>query len=566
MSVQCENVADVPDPAGSEQEPDEPDPDLAAEAAELLRGLLADPWGQVSPSVYETGRVASLAPWLGGHAERLEFLLAAQRPDGGWGAAGGYSLVPTLSATEAILADLHGPAAGGGTADRGAAGRAALARAAERGLRALAPLLANATADTMPDMPAMELISTQLIRLINGRIGGLDGMPDDPVTRSAGTALRAPESWRWAEDALDPLQDMLRAGQAVPEKLLHALEIAGPAAARTASTRPGPRTGGIGASPAATAAWLGTGDAPPPDDPARRFLETAAARHGGPVPCGYPITVFERAWVLSWLRRAGVPVTVPAELTASLRASIGPQGTPAGEGLPADADTTSVTLHALALTGSPVEPDSLLAYELDDRFCTWQGEQGASATTNAHVLDAFGEFVRVRPESRARYAPAMAKAASWLRSRQEPDGSWPDRWHVSPYYATSCAVQALRGFGGAAAAEHVRRARRWLLETQRPDGSWGCWEATAEETAQAMLALLPADGREPERVRLAQLRAAVRGRAWLLRTRGWSDGPALWHDKDLYRPEAIVRAGILSALHLARPDQALPGAAGGRGT
>jgi hypothetical protein len=48
-------------------------------------------------------------------------------------------------------------------------------------------------------------------------------------------------------------------------------------------------------------------------------------------------------------------------------------------------------------------------------------------------------------------------------------------------------------------------------------------------------------------------RAAVaRGRDWLLAAPDWADGPALWHDKDLYLPGAIVEAAILSALHLAR--------------
>jgi hypothetical protein len=542
VSVQCGEVADVPESPGSGTAPD-----LAADARELIRGLLEDPWGQVSPSVYETGRVVTLAPWLTGHTERLRFLLAAQRPDGGWGAPGGYSLVPTLSATEGILSALR-------RRDSGVDSRI-LAKAADHGLQALTVLLDDIDPDTVPDMPAVEHISAHLTGLINGHLAGLDGAaPGEPGLRPAGLRLRAPESW--ADAALDPLRAMLSAGHEVPEKFLHALEVAGPAARRTGSTRPGPRTGAIGASPAATAAWLGYGDPPAADEPARRYLETAVSHHGGPVPCGFPITVFERAWVLSGLRRAGVPVTVPAELTASLDAAVGPLGTPAGEGLPADADTTSVTLYALALLGSPKEPDSLLAYELDDRFCTWQGEQGASITTNAHVLDAFGEFVSRRPEARARYAPAMAKAADWLMGRQHPDGSWTDRWHVSPYYATACAVQALERFGGAAATGQVERARRWAAETQRPDGSWGRWKSTAEETAQAMLILLPPGRDEPagDAHRFAHLGAAARGRGWLLRASSWTDGPPLWHDKDLYLPKAIVHSTILSALHLARPE------------
>jgi hypothetical protein len=46
-------------------------------------------------------------------------------------------------------------------------------------------------------------------------------------------------------------------------------------------------------------------------------------------------------------------------------------------------------------------------------------------------------------------------------------------------------------------------------------------------------------------------RAAARGRAFLRETLD-EPGPALWHDKDLYRPAAIVRAAAIAALHLAR--------------
>ncbi|MFC7639782.1 hypothetical protein ACFQX6_01025 [Streptosporangium lutulentum] len=99
--------------------------DVVAEARDLVAGLVTDAWGQVSASAYETGRLVSLAPWLTGHAGRVRFLLNAQRPDGGWGAPGGYALVPTLSVTEALLAELGRENSG--------AGRAVLAAAAERG-------------------------------------------------------------------------------------------------------------------------------------------------------------------------------------------------------------------------------------------------------------------------------------------------------------------------------------------------------------------------------------------------------------------------------------------------
>lgn len=81
--------------------------DIIVSAQKIVDDLTERPWGSSSPSVYETGRLVSLAPWLTGHGERLRFLLAEQRPDGGWGLPDdGYALVPTLSATEALLSAL----------------------------------------------------------------------------------------------------------------------------------------------------------------------------------------------------------------------------------------------------------------------------------------------------------------------------------------------------------------------------------------------------------------------------------------------------------------------------
>jgi hypothetical protein len=145
----------------------------------------------------------------------------------------------------------------------------------------------------------------------------------------------------------------------------------------------------------------------------------------------------------------------------------------------------------------------------------------------------------------------VAKVVSWLRGRQEPDGSWLDRWHASPYYATACCALALDRFGGAGSAAAVRRAVRWVLATQRTDGSWGRWNGTAEETAYAVQVLLLTRPGQDARC----VRAAARGRDLLLRhverAPGMDAGdPALWHDKDLYLPGAVVRAAVLAALHL----------------
>ncbi|HEY3683336.1 MAG TPA: prenyltransferase/squalene oxidase repeat-containing protein [Streptosporangiaceae bacterium] len=517
--------------------------DVRAEAGDLLAGLVARPWGQVSASVYETGRVAALAPWLTGHGRRLEFLLAAQRPDGGWGAPDGYALVPTLSATEAVLTEAGG-----------AAGRTDLASAADRGLRMLFRLLSGLDAAAVPDTPAADLITVSLVEAVNRHLDRIDEAPPPGLDHwSDGARLRPPPGLDGGRNA--KIQAALAAGADLPQKLLHALEVAGGAARGARSVRPTP-SGTVGASPAATAAWLDESAARDPANPGRRFLEAVVAQHGGPVPCGFPITVFERAWVLANLARAGVAAPVPAELVAGLRAALGPDGTPAGEGLPADADTTSVALYALGLLGVAYEPDALWAFRTGAHFATWPGEDGFSVTTNAHVLEAVGHYAAAHPEAAA-YTAAAAELAALLRGRSRDDGSWSDRWHASPYYATMCCALALDRFGGADARPAVAAAVRWLLATQRPDGSWGRWQGTTEETAYALQVLrLTRPAAEDPRAE-----AVGRGYAYLVpraaEGAGEHDAVRLWHDKDLYRPTAIVRAAVLAALHLA-PDGIRP--------
>ncbi|MGW0805329.1 prenyltransferase/squalene oxidase repeat-containing protein [Nonomuraea sp. NPDC002799] len=497
--------------------------DAATSAGELIDSLMLRPWGQVSTSVYETGRLVSLAPWLVGHRERLDYLTGAQRQDGAWGAPDGYDLVPTLSATEAILAAVA-------RADRGI-DLGHLARVADRGLGRLAVLLGRRI--ELPDMPAIEHIVPSLVALINRHIERLTGHAPLPL----------PE--RMSYDRLHRVTSLIGSGAEIPEKLLHALEIAGDEAGQVSTARPA-AIGTVGASPAATAAWLGGRDTDDTGRSARDHLEAVVRLYGGPVPVGLPITVFERGWVLSWLVRAGVPVKVPPEMVADLRTAIGPGGAAAGPGLPADADTTSVALYALALLGAPCEPGSLLSFRFGSHFSTWPAEQGASVSVNAHVLDALGQYVACVPAAAPRYGQIMADVAAWIRDRQRPDGAWADRWHASPYYATASCALALQSFGGQVSAEPVRAAAAWVLGTQRPDGSWGRWEGTAEETAYAMQILLAAG--EPDARRL---RAVAAGQSYLTRSAGAAH-PPLWHDKDLYVPLAVTRAAVLAASHLAR--------------
>ncbi|MFF5234855.1 prenyltransferase/squalene oxidase repeat-containing protein [Dactylosporangium sp. NPDC000521] len=515
------------------------DIDIAVSAHDLIAQLTAKPWGQVGPSVYETARLVTAASWLTGHDRRVRYLLDNQRPDGGWGPPEAYALVPTLSATEALLHTLRRRDAG---APSGAS-EAELAGAADRGLRALFGWLQHG-ALSVPDTPAIDVIVPALVASINEH---LDEVRDAPIRGldacSGDRRLGLPPGMNARR--LAAVRQQLAAGAQLPAKLRHFLEVLGTGVQGAPSMRPG-SPGAVGASPAATAAWLGGPAAAESAGPAREFLEDVAGWHDGPVPCPVPITVFERAWVLSSLARAGVPLTVPLALLDELSATVEPSGIAAGAGLPADADTSSVTLYALGKLGRLVAPDSLWAFETEAGFCTWPGEDGFSVTTNAHVLDAFGQHMINWADASPRHLAVLDKLSATLPGEQQADGSWRDRWHASPYYATVCCAVALDQFGrGPAAVEAVAAAVDWVLATQRPDGSWGRWSGTAEETAYAMQVLLTTGN--PARRAIGE--AVGQGYAFLAEAFDRQADPPLWYGKELYLPTAIVRAAVLAALY-----------------
>jgi squalene-hopene cyclase-like protein/prenyltransferase/squalene oxidase-like repeat protein len=504
--------------------------DVIGESRRLVASLVEQPWGQVSPSIYETGRLVSLAPWLAGHTARLRFLLGTQREDGGWGGPHAYALVPTLSATEALVAAHRVPRALA----------AAVAAAAEAGLRALHRSLRRIRRDTLPDMPAIEIIVPALIAALNQRLRA--SAPGGPG------AAPLPLPVGVGHGALAAIRGAVSVGDPIPDKLMHAIEIVGDVARGSASIRPA-GSGIVGASPAATAAWQGqpaTIALPGAGD----YLADLVRRTGGPVPCCTPITVFERAWVIGALARTGLRPRLPRTLLASLAAALGERGTPGGEGLPDDADTTAGTLFALSERGRPTDVDCLLPYELERYFCTWPGEQGVSTTVNAHVLEALGSHRTRHPHPARTMDASVAKVARWLLEQQQPDGSWYDRWHASPFYATATTSLALDRYAGRRGTRATQAAVTWILDQQRGDGSWGVWGPTTEETAYAVQALLGMKGPRTD----AMVRAAARGYLYLRRSIDRGDGPALWHDKDLYRPDAIIRAVLLGALHLAQLD------------
>lgn len=487
---------------------------LAKSAAALITEMIGDAYGQFSPSIYETGRLVRYVPSLRGHRGRVRFLLDQQRRDGGWGGPGEYGLVPTLSATEALLSALRNPAPH----------RDELAGSVDRGLRALFGWLNTRTATPLPDTVAVELVVPGLIAEIN------EHLERDPLPAWCGRVLaQHPDT-----DArlLTGPRRLLTEGRALPTKLLHSLEVFGDAAKGARFVEPS--RDGVGCSPAATAAWLGDRGVRERRHPSVRYLEAVAERCGGPVPVAAPLATFERAWVLATLTAADLAPTADRSLVRSLHSAFGAGGVAGGAGLPPDADDTATALCALARLGNPRQPDCLWAYaEPDGHFATFPDERTPSNSANAHVLQALDAC----PPSPSQH---RARLATWLCDRQEADGSWRDKWHASAWYATACCALALRGHAGDRVANALRRAVNWVLDTQRPDGSWGRWSGTYEETAYAVQILCRVGHGDPV------TRAVGRGSDSLARLRD-EPHPPLWHDKDLYTPVRIVRAEGLAA-------------------
>jgi hypothetical protein len=365
----------------------------------LLAELTDDPWGGVTPSVYETGRLVALAPWLTGHEARIRYLVENQNPDGTWGGPGEYALVPTLSAVDALE---HHPAA-------------------RKGLEALRKLLSLPL--KLPDTVAVELIVPALAE----RLG-----------------LRTP---------LDPRPLHALRQRPLPEKLWHTLEIFGP--------RPEVRTvdGIVAASPAATAVHL-RGPSP---GKSLDYLINVQSRHNGPVPAGVPVPLFERSWIIVALKSAGVDVPDPMieQIEAAFGAdgAAGGPGLPAD----ADDTATALHALALCDSPRPTEtlaryrearhfacfPDertpststnahALQALGRDRRLEEWLRDM---QEPDGCWLDKWHASPYYATACATNALQGSEKAVDWVLATQRGDGSW-GRWEGT-YEETAYAIRIL---------------------------------------------------------------------------------------------------------------------------
>ncbi|MFD7548006.1 prenyltransferase/squalene oxidase repeat-containing protein [Streptomyces sp. NPDC059816] len=488
-------------------------------ADDTLTRIAQDDWGDFSPSVYETARVHAWAPDLPGHRIRTEWLLKEQSADGLWGEGPTpYRLLPTLSVVDAFLRALtrHAPSL---TDDDSAR----LTQATDAALTALTKLPSRGT---LPDTAAVELLVPLLLTDVNKTLNELAARSSATVRLTA--AHRRLGVIHSLAPADEHLLRKLAALPVLPTKLHHCFEALAPHCPPPPLP---PAAGGhvlIGASPAATAAWLTVSPAP---GGARAALTATGERYGQLFPEAAPLATFERLWVLAALLRAGLVAPtdpVARRLVLPLRRRGGVPGAP---GLAPDADDTALMVHVATALGLDTDPHALTPFASDDHFVCYIGEDTGSVSANAHILTALWDTV---PDPCS--DPAIRATSNWLTRQQLPEGHWTDKWHASPLYATSRVCRALARSHHPDHRSALGRAGRWARDRQRPDGSWGVWQSTLEETAygiQILRTTSPDDA-------VPALRKALR---WITEHRAnQSPHPPLWHDKTLYTPTAIIEA------------------------
>lgn len=486
--------------------------DLRHTIADLGRG-----GGLISPSIYDTAQVIRLAPPAGGAWPAIEWLLARQHPDGGWGNPGlpRARAVPTLAAALALLASTP---------------RRAYHDAARRAIVCLWREAEHWAAPLPDDLPVgVELLFPRLL------------------DEAAAMGVELPVALYHPLVELGRHRRSLLAGARLRPGTtpVHSWEALG--------AEPDPAllddAGSVGHSPAATAAWLhaaaGRADLAAQRAAAAAYLERAAAATQGGVPgvvpTAWPIDRFEQVYALHTLLAVGLLDSpelrdVVAPQVAALALSLKADGLGFSDAFTPDGDDTAAALAVLRAWGAPADMRPLEAFAAGDTFCTYRGELQPSLITTARAVHALALAGCNAEPGRA-----------YIVSQQSHDGRWPrDKWNSSWLYTT---YQALIALGQSFDPRALRRAVDALLAHQQPDGSWCSVEdARLEETAYGILICRLAVNAGLDGPQLGFARAAAE--RWLrqhYRPLG-ERGNRCWLAKESYSPVRVSRVLELAAL------------------
>ncbi|MBD2248112.1 prenyltransferase/squalene oxidase repeat-containing protein [Nostoc sp. FACHB-888] len=485
-----------------------------------LRSLLANlgkDGGLISPSIYDTAQLLRFYPPDDGVEAAIEWLLKQQQADGGWGnlVVPLHRDVPTL----ASVLTLHSYKKFKGASEAFQAGLNFLWQQADQ-WRDL----------YLDDLPvASELILPCLLKEADAV--GLE-LPQQPYT----ALITLGNKRRQQIAQLKPQADNTTS---------HSWEAWG--------MSPDPslidRAGGIGHSPAATAAWLYAAanyrDLVDARITAERYLAQAAAATDlnipGVVPTVWSIDRYEQIFSLESLLISGL-LDHPAlqDLVdlhvRDLASAVVPKGIGMSSFFVPDGDNTAAAVSVLYAVGNKVDLTVLRQFENDKQFVAYFGELHSSISVTARAVRAL-----------ASAGEQTTKLLTSLIERQHPYGYWAsDKWQSSWLYTTLQVALALLQSG---CHEPLKSTYEALLTHQHIDGGWGTGsKSTTTETSYAVLTLYVL--RSHNFLENTGLNALWRGYQWLLcnyRPFKWSED-TLWIGKELYCPYRIDRAFELSTM------------------
>ncbi|KAJ7096213.1 hypothetical protein C8R44DRAFT_813352 [Mycena epipterygia] len=523
---------------------------LIQEANGLLQGLLVrcNPsygLGNMSPSIYDTAWVSMVSKdgeWL--FPAAFQYLLDHQDASGGWESRSDVdSILNTLSA----LFSMKRHSRDGSLSER-----------VHRAEMYLSTRL-NSWVVSTTERVGFEIIVPTILSLLSEQ--GVDfSFPERPELMKLNSAK------------LTKIRPEMIYGHRTP--LLHSLEglIGHLDFDRLGHHK---RHGSFMASPSSTAAYLM--HASVWDDECEAYLKEVLSQYeiygSGSVPCAWPTTFFELAWIVCTLQDGGFQLN---NLHAASVAKIGvllEEGLEAGNGVLGfsldvgeDADDSAKVLSALSHLGlrKSVEP-LRKTFELNGHFQCYPYERNPSMTVHCNILSALLDAGANGGDFKAVHEPVLKAVRFISEAWWTTNSEIVDKWHDSPYYVLLLIAQSLSKFMLLFNEGHFADFPELLVQTKTPvalfqilvrilqgqgsDGSWG----SCEETAYALLALtklatLPFVSVMHDTIQ----QALLSGRDFLLLTSGdgdTGDRACLWIDKINYRIPPVSYSYVLAALH-----------------
>ncbi|NOK63857.1 MAG: hypothetical protein GFH27_549357n24 [Chloroflexi bacterium AL-W] len=297
--------------------------------------------------------------------------------------------------------------------------------------------------------------------------------------------------------------------------------------------------GSMFASPSAAAGYL-------MQDPdhlvLRKHLTWLASLNKGGIPAVHPLHTFNAAWQCWYLDLVGQGYSRKAQnLRNQVIRSWTTKGASFSDDFPiVDADDTALSFVIQSNGGKKLDINVFAPYMTSDGARCFPHEFNPSVSANIHILLALRT---VAPS--AQRDTWISVVLQFLKKilLQQSNGLLTDKWHVSPFYATSRAIIATHELD----TTLCQKLTQTLLEHQRVDGSWGYKEGTAEETSYALLALC---------LTTPTLNwQSISSGATALKRLYYQPWPAQWIGKSLYLPHQVVASAIYAAQQLAENIQ-----------